>query len=62
MKEFIIRQLDLKDASPNWRVEEVQSPDFLSVSTEISYIHRDGSKLHSILNFLVEGSAANSVF
>ena len=38
LKEFIIRQLDLKDASPKWRVEEVQSPDFLSVRHKKSHI------------------------
>jgi hypothetical protein len=38
LKEFIIRQLDLKDASPNWRVQEVQSPDFLSVRHKKSHI------------------------
>ena len=38
LKEFIIRQLDLKDSSPNWRVEEVQSPDFLSVRHKKSHI------------------------
>ena len=38
LKEFIVRQLDLKDASPSWRVEEVQSPDFLSIRHKDSHI------------------------
>ena len=38
LKEFIIRQLDLKDSNPNWRVEEVQSPDFLSIRHRDSHI------------------------
>ena len=32
LKEFIVRQLDLKDANPSWRVEEIKSPDFLRYS------------------------------
>ncbi len=38
LKDFIVRQLDLKDANPNWRVEEVQSPDFLSIRHNNSHI------------------------
>lgn len=38
LKDFIIRQLDLKDAVPRWRVEEVQSPDFLSIRHKESHI------------------------
>ena len=38
MKDFIVRQLDLKDANPNWRVEEIQSPDFLSIRHKNSHI------------------------
>lgn len=38
LKEFIIRQLDLKDANPTWRVEEVESPNFLSIRHKESHI------------------------
>ena len=38
LKEFIVRQLDLKDANPKWRVEEVQSPGFLSIRHKDSHI------------------------
>jgi hypothetical protein len=38
LKEFVVRQLDLKEAIPNWRVEEVQSPDFLSIRHKKSHI------------------------
>ena len=38
LKDFIIRQLDLKDAVPRWRVEEVQSPGFLSIRHKESHI------------------------
>ena len=37
-KEFIIRQLDLKDSNPAWRVAEVKSPDFLSIRHRDSHI------------------------
>ena len=35
LKEFIVRQLDLKDASPSWRVEEVQSLIFFPFGIKI---------------------------
>ena len=38
LKEFIVRQLDLKDANPSWRVEEIKSPDFLSIRHKDSHI------------------------
>ena len=38
LKEFIIRQLNLKDINPSWRVEEVKSPDFLSIRHRDSHI------------------------
>ena len=38
LKQFIVRQLDLKDANPDWRVEEVQSPEFLSIRHKNSHI------------------------
>jgi predicted nucleic acid-binding Zn-ribbon protein len=38
LKEFIIRQLDLKDSNPAWRVAEVKSPDFLSIRHRDSHI------------------------
>lgn len=38
LKEFIIRQLDLKDVNPSWRVKEVESPNFLSIRHKDSHI------------------------
>ena len=38
LKDFIVRQLDLKDANPTWRVEEMQTPDFLSIRHKSSHI------------------------
>ena len=38
LKDFIIRQLDLKDANPNWRVQEIESPAFLSIRHKESHI------------------------
>ena len=38
LKEIIVRQLDLKDANPSWRVEEIKSPDILSIRHKDSHI------------------------
>lgn len=38
LKEFLIRQLDLKSTYPNWKISENQSPDFLSIQHKNSHL------------------------
>lgn len=38
LKEFILRQLDLKSVSPRWKILENSSPDYLSIQHKTSHV------------------------
>ena len=62
LKDFIVRQLDLKDALPTWRVEEMQTPDFLSIRHKVfSHLSWNGPELFGFSYFVVVESAQSSI-
>ena len=61
LKDFILRNLDLKAISPRWRIQENVSPEYLSIHHKTSHISV-GMDQHCIVFLTHGGSSSRSGF